>query len=132
MTVPKYPSAPIFPAAAIGPGVGGTSVCVAYKPFASATDMEATATFARLANAFLKLDKLTKPESQKTGMDTIKPIMLMASCGLLGPTILNTTSAIRNAAPSFSKMVPIIVPKTMTSPMLVISPPKLHLLYSTI
>lgn len=75
MTVPKYPSAPIFLAAAIGPGVGGTSVCVAYKPVASATDMEATATFARLANAFLKLDKITKPESQKTGMDTIKPII---------------------------------------------------------
>src|SRR5690625_653841 len=93
--VPKYFSAPILPAAAIGPGVGGTNVCVAYKPVANAIETEATATFACLAIAFFKEDKITKPESQKTGILTIAPITLIAICGRLGPIILKTNSAIR-------------------------------------
>src|SRR5699024_1123421 len=101
----------MLPAAAIGPGVGGTKLCVANKPVARATASEATATLARLAKAFFKEDKIIYPESQKTGILTIAPIILIANCGLFSPTMRRTNSAIRKAAPERSNITPIIVPQ---------------------
>ena len=59
---------------------------------------------------------MTKPESQKTGMETIAPTMLIASVGNFGPMAFTTDSAITSAAPVFSSTRPIIVPRTMTRP----------------
>lgn len=55
----------------------------------------------------------------------------IANCGRFGPITLNTTSAIRNAAPDLSNITPIIVPATITIPILVIKPPKPVLILST-
>ena len=59
----------------------------------------------------------TKPESQKTGMETTQPIIAIESTGCLLPKSFIMQSAILSAAPLCSKMVPISVPKIMTRPM---------------
>ena len=60
-----------FDAAASGPGVGGTIVCVAYSPVIRAMDMATRETLALSARAFLSELRMMKPESQNTGMDTM-------------------------------------------------------------
>ncbi len=60
--------------------------------------------------------KMTKPESQKTGMETIQPMMSMAISGCFFPTALTTTSAILSAAPVFSSKVPTKAPRMITMP----------------
>ena len=47
----------------------------------------------------------------------------IASAGRFSPTTRSTLSAITTAAPERSRKTPMIVPKTITRPMLVISPP---------
>ncbi len=59
ITSPSDPSSPRLPAAAIGPGVGGTKVWVAYRPVASATLMATTETFIRAARAFFSELRMT-------------------------------------------------------------------------
>jgi hypothetical protein len=63
-------SAPMMPAAATGPGVGGTMVWVAYSPRLSAIALAARVMPALRASAFISGDSSTKPESQNTGMET--------------------------------------------------------------
>lgn len=59
ITNPSDCSRPRLPAAAIGPGVGGTKVWVAYSPVASATLMATTDTFMRAASAFFSELRMT-------------------------------------------------------------------------
>ena len=66
MVNPK--SASRVPAMAIGPGVGGTRQWVAYKPPDRAVAMTARDTLLWLARALEIGLKMTKPESQNTGM----------------------------------------------------------------
>ena len=61
---------------------------------------------------------MTNPLSQKTGIETIQPISMMAISGCFLPTILTTASARRMAPPVFSRKKPIIAPRMMTMPML--------------
>ena len=61
-------SASRVPAIAIGPGVGGTRQWVAYRPPESAVAITARETLLWLASALEIGLKITKPESQKTGI----------------------------------------------------------------
>jgi hypothetical protein len=65
----------------------------------------------------LRGDKMTKPESQKTGMDTTAPVRLIASEERASPISLMTVLAITRAPPPFSRITPMIVPAAMTIPM---------------
>ena len=67
---------------------------------------------------------MTKPESQKMGMETMKPVRAMAQCSRFLPKSLMKLSAIRSAAPVLSKICPIMTPKPMMMPMLPSVPPK--------
>ena len=68
MTKPK--SAPIIAVAAMGPGVGGTIVCAPVKPILKAMAVPAKDTPTFLVNALFKGERITNPESAKTGMET--------------------------------------------------------------
>ena len=63
-------------------------------------------------------DSITKAESQKTGMDTMYPIILNAVVGLFSVTNLIIACEIVVVARDFSKITPIIVPAIMIIPML--------------
>ena len=58
-------------AAAIGPGVGGTNVCVADRPVDSAVAMTAIETPDFFDSDLFNADRMTKPESQNTGIEVI-------------------------------------------------------------
>ncbi len=62
--------APRMPAAAIGPGVGGTRQWVAVRPRPRAIAGPASEILALFESALFKGDKITKPESANTGIET--------------------------------------------------------------
>src|SRR5699024_10930660 len=68
-------SMPTLPAAASGPGVGGTKVCVAYEPVAREARETITLIFDFFATVLLCEDNITYPESQKTGIETNQPMI---------------------------------------------------------
>jgi hypothetical protein len=76
--------APRLAAAANGPGVGGTNVCVVYNPEASANESCAELVDDE-ANAGINRDKIINPESQKTGIPTSTPITDIANNVRDGP-----------------------------------------------
>ena len=86
----------------------------------------------RRTKAFRIGFRITKPLSQKTGMDTIQPIMRTARDVLFFPTSRTTQSAILSAAPVFSKRAPTSAPIMMTMPMLLKVPAKPALTTSAI
>ena len=103
-------------AAAIGPGVGGMNTCEVKRPAARPTVI-ATDDAAVLFTSALRIGfKITKPESQNTGIETTHPISSMASTGCFFPTILIIMSASFNAAPVCSRMLPIRAPMMITIP----------------
>ena len=59
-----------FAAAAKGPGVGGTNTCGANKPVDRATVKATKGVFVCAERDLFKEDKITKAESQNTGMET--------------------------------------------------------------
>ena len=61
--------------------------------------------------------RITKPESQKTGIETTQPMSSIAMSGCFFPTILTTISASLSAPPVFSRIVPMIAPRMITIPM---------------
>ena len=61
---------------------------------------------------------MINPLSQNTGMETIQPMSMMASCGKRVPITLIIASASVMAAPVFSRMRPMMVPRIITIPML--------------
>ena len=63
-------------------------------------------------------ERMTNAESQKTGIETMKPVMAIAISSLPLPSILMKVSAIFFAAPLTSKIAPIMTPKPMMIPML--------------
>ena len=71
----------------------------------------------RMDRDLLREERMTKPESQNTGMETIQPMRLMAMPGRFLPTVRSTLSAIVRAAPLLSSMAPMIVPSRITTPM---------------
>ncbi len=111
-------SAPTVAAAANGPGVGGTKTCVVNKPVDRAIANTVSDMPVRLLKALFRVDRITNPESQNTGMETINPVMLIARGALLSPTMPNTEEPIDRAPPLFSKNVPMIVPHAITMPIL--------------
>ena len=68
--------------------------------------------------AFLIGFRMTKPESQKTGMETTQPMSSIARTGFFFPTRLMTMSASFRAAPVCSRMLPIRAPSIITIPIL--------------
>ena len=69
-----------------------------------------------LAKAPLRPDRIINPLSQNTGTLTVAPIKDMAKAGRFFPTNLKIKSAIRMAAPDFSKIIPMILPMITISP----------------
>ena len=105
-------------AAAMGPGVGGMKQCATYRPMESAT-VEATEDLPVRCTRDLRMGfRMTKPESQNTGMETTQPMMTMAASGCFLPTSLTTQSDIFRAAPEASNRLPTRAPRMMTMPML--------------
>ena len=124
MTSSKSFSRPSEPAAAMGPGVGGMKTWLIYRPH----DRH-TVSMTELATVFCTIAlrmgfRMTKPESQNTGMETIQPMSSMAISGCFLPTRDTTMSASLNAPPVASRMEPTRAPKIMTMPMLVKVPEK--------
>ena len=111
-------------AAAIGPGVGGIKTCEIKRPALSANAMETAEAPVRRTSALRMGFRITKPESQNTGMETTQPMSCTATIGLLLPTRRIIISASFSAPPVFSNTVPIIAPRMMTMPMLVNVPEK--------
>ena len=68
-------------AAAMGPGVGGMNTWEMYRPADSATVMATLEVPVRRTIAFRMGSRITKPLSQKTGMETTQPMSSMASSG---------------------------------------------------
>ena len=75
-------------------------------------------------NSFAREDRITKPESQNTGMETTKPVRPRTTSARLMPTSFRMDRAIRLAAPLFSRKMPMIQPKPITMPMEAMVPPK--------
>ena len=103
----------------MGPGVGGIKTCEIKRPALSANVIETAETAVRRMSALRIGSRMTKPESQKTGIETTHPMSCTAMTGLSLPTSRITISASFSAAPVFSSTVPIIAPRMMTMPMLV-------------
>ncbi len=68
--------------------------------------------------AFIKEDKMIKPESQYTGMETIKPVRFIARGAFFFPTSLMTQLAKAMAPPLLSRYTPIMVPNAIMIPIL--------------
>ena len=117
-------SAPKVPATPRGPGVGGTREWVITRPAARGPAMATMERPVFLEMALAMGLTTTKPESQKMGMETMKPVRAMAQCSRFLPKSLMKVRAIRSAAPVLSKIWPIITPKPMMMPMLPRVPPK--------
>ena len=73
--------------------------------------------FVSLENSFAREERITKPESQKTGIETTQPISSIARVGFFSPTRRITKSASLKAAPVFSSTAPMKAPKMITIPM---------------
>ena len=58
-----------MPAAAMGPGVGGTSVCEVWSPSIRAMTVVASESLARSVSAWFSGASITNAESAKTGME---------------------------------------------------------------
>lgn len=112
-----------LPAADKGPGVGGTNVCVAKSPPESPIAMVPSGTLDFLATILLSLDRMMKPESQKTGIPTKAPMTDIAKVGYFFPKESIIKSATFMAAPDLSKIAPITQPKITIRPILVIKSP---------
>src|SRR5690606_40427038 len=67
-------STPKRPATAKGPGVGGTAWWVTTRPAAKATPRVTTERPVWRAKALARGERITKPESQKMGMETTYPV----------------------------------------------------------
>ena len=78
----------------------------------------------RRENSLAREDRITKPESQNTGMETTQPVRPSTMSQFFTPTALRMVSAMHFAAPLFSRKIPMIQPKPMTTPILVIVLPK--------
>lgn len=74
-------------------------------------------------SAFASGDKITKPESQKIGIDTRKPVIERAHSSFPLPNNLRKVVAIFSAAPDNSSILPIITPSPIMIPMLPSVPP---------
>ena len=81
--------------------------------------METAETAVRRTSALRIGSRMTKPESQNTGIETTQPMSCTAMTGLSLPTRWIIISASFKAPPVFSSTVPIIAPRMMTMPMLV-------------
>ena len=118
MTRSRLSPIPNVFAAAIGPGVGGMKTCAMYSPEPRPIDM-ATDEAPVLCTRALRIGfRITKPESQKTGIETTQPMSSMARTGWFLPTSLMTMSASFSAAPVCSRILPIRAPRMMTIPIL--------------
>ena len=111
-------STPKIPQTPKGPGVGGTMVWVITRPAARATPKEIRDFFVTLEIAFAIGDRIIKPESQKIGIETRKPVKAKASSSLFFPNTFKKQRAIRFAAPVSSKIAPSITPKPIIIPIL--------------
>ena len=74
--------------------------------------------------ALFKEERTINPESQNTGIDTIYPVMLMASGEFFSPTLLRMLPARTFAPPLRSRYSPMIAPAAITMPMLCSVEPK--------
>src|SRR5690606_4090607 len=83
---------------------------------ASATPKETTDLPVLRDNAFTSGDKITKAESTKIGIDTMKPAIANAHSSFFLPTALINEYASVSAAPEISSNLPIITPKPITIP----------------
>ena len=104
-------------AAAMGPGVGGMNTWAMYRPQERHTVMATLEVPVRFTRALRMGFRMTKPESQNTGMETTQPMSSMASSGCFSPTREMTMSASFSAAPVFSSTAPMKAPRMMTMPM---------------
>ena len=71
-----------------------------------------------LLKALFNEDKIMKAESQKTGIDTIIPVIFIANGDFFVPIIRSKVLAIFFVPPDFSRKVPIMDPKAIIIPML--------------
>jgi len=106
-----------IPAAPTGPGVGGMIECVRISPRLKAIAPAAKEIFACFVNAFARGARMINPESQKTGILIIAPIILKARGTFFLPTNFRVPPARANAPPDFSRNLPMIEPARITSPM---------------
>ena len=107
-----------------GPGVGGIMKCVMYRPMPRMPPRQTMDFLVRRENSLAREDRMTKPESQKTGIDTTTPERPRTTSACLTPTSFRMVMAMRLAAPLFSRNMPMIPPKPITMPMLAMVLPK--------
>ena len=127
MNMPRSTLRPLswkVPTTASGPGVGGTMKWVMYSPIPRIPPSQTMDFLVRRENSLAREDRITKPESQKTGMETTQPVRPRTMSQFFTPTALRMVSAMHLAAPLFSRKIPMMQPKPITMPMLVIVPPK--------
>ena len=88
ITAPR--SAPIIPAAAMGPGVGGTREWVEVTPNVKATVVAANGTLLFKESDLLIGLIMTNALSPNTGIDNIQPVIIIASITDFSPIQDNT------------------------------------------
>lgn len=76
---------------------------VIYRPMPRMPPRPTMDFLVRRENSFAREDRMTKPESQKTGMETTKPVRPRTTSARLTPTSFRMVIAIRLAAPLFPK-----------------------------
>lgn len=121
-----------IPATPTGPGVGGTIVCVMTRPHARAMPIDTMDFRVSEEIALASGVRMMKPESQKIGIETRKPVMAMAISSRPLPKSFRKESAMRFAAPETSNSCPIMTPKPMMMPMLPSVPPNPLVMLATI
>ena len=82
-----------------------------------------------LLRVLLSEERMTKPESQKTGIETINPVRFMLRGALFFPIRLSNDEASTLVPPLFSRNAPIIVPRAMIIPILERVLPKPSLIF---
>ena len=107
-------------AAAKGPGVGGTKTWGANNPVDNATLSPTKEVLVFLDSVLLIFDKITKAASQKTGIETKYPIVLIAYGRGRFLSDLISPLAIETVPFESSKQAPMIVPKIINRPMFLI------------
>jgi hypothetical protein len=96
--------------------VGGTRTCGANSPVERATVNVVLELLLNSDSFLFNVERITKAASQKTGIETIKPVKLTTYVNGSFENFFNIPNEITDVAPLFSSEVPISVPNNMSSP----------------
>jgi hypothetical protein len=121
----RYPTGTFsIPDAASAPGCGGIRQCTAYSEHASTVAIKEMDIMVFALIDFASPLRIIKPESQNMGIPEIKPVIPRATAAFFSPVFDRIKLAMLSAPPVLSRMIAMIAPKIIRSPMDAIVVPK--------